>query len=573
MRAKYLRIAIGQVNPIVGDFRYNREKIISFIDRAIAERADLVVFPELVLTGYPPFNLLFYKSFLGRQLEELDFIREYTKGKDIVVILGYAEKEFGKIYNSLSVMYDGSIVAKHRKCLFNSTQPLKDEFYFSKGNSVTIVEFDSFRMGLVIGDEFLYHGELACRYRDLDCSVVVASCSFNYVIGEPVEKMEYMKLLAKNSVFNLVFVNLCGAQDEYVFYGGSFVVDSEGTLIARAPYFEEAFLVVDVDLLNVPYVRPTRCSCVDKSDLSVEIVRIEKTLPDRDGGISTHFKFSDVREIELIYKAIVTGVRDYFNKNNFKTAVIGLSGGIDSALTTVIAVDALGSKNVKAVIMPSRYTSVESLEDARQLANNLGIESIIFPIDPVVDLFMEKFSKIVGDDNGRVLENLQPRIRANILMALSNKYSWIVLNTGNKSEGSVGYCTLYGDSIGAYAPLKDVLKTMVYELARYRNTISPVIPERILIKPPSAELKPGQTDEADLAPYVILDEVVKFYVEGNRDVKDIISKGYDEALVRRIVNLIELSEFKRRQAPIGPKLTRVTFGIDRLVPITHRFRP
>ena len=386
-----------------------------------------------------------------------------------------------------------------------------------------------------------------------------------------------LKVRARDNLVSLAYVNLVGGQDELVFDGNSFVVDPDGNVYERGKPFEEDLVMCDLELdtifrkqlkdnrlkeLRANYKREER---VNEFKINYKIKEKSDTLPEKI--------ILENKEIELVYKALLTGLRDYIKKNGFEKVVIGLSGGIDSSLTACIAVDALGSENVKGVLMPSQYTSSESNEDAEELAKNLGIETFILPIKDIFNAYIEELKPIFeGTKPGHAEENLQARIRGNFLMALSNKFGWIVLATGNKSEMSVGYATLYGDMVGGFAVLKDVLKTKVYELAEYRNGISHVIPDRVLVKPPSAELKPNQRDEDELVPYHILDEIIKLYVEEDVPATEILKVGIDEETVKRIIKMIDNNEYKRRQAPIGIRITHRAFGKDRRMPITNGFR-
>ncbi|MEJ5173201.1 MAG: NAD+ synthase, partial [Hydrogenothermaceae bacterium] len=408
------------------------------------------------------------------------------------------------------------------------------------------------------------------------CEVVFNLNASPYSIQKVKKREELIKVRSRDNMVAIAYVNLVGGQDELVFDGNSFVVNPNGEIISKGSSFEEDLVITDIDLdeifryqlkdnrlknLRYEYERKRHTQ-----EIHLDYNISEKTQP------ITQKIVLDKTEDEEIYQALVLGLRDYIVKNGFKKVVIGLSGGIDSSLVATIATDALGKDNVKGVLMPSPYTSKESIEDAMELAKNLGIETFTIPISNIFEIYLKELNSIFkGLNPDTTEENLQARIRGNILMALSNKFGWIVLATGNKSEMSVGYSTLYGDMVGGFAVIKDILKTKVYDLCRYRNSISKVIPDRVLIKPPSAELRPGQTDEAELAPYPILDEIIKMYVEEDYSVEEIINAGFDEKIVKKIVRLIDINEYKRRQSPIGIKITERAFGKDRRMPIINKF--
>lgn len=413
-------------------------------------------------------------------------------------------------------------------------------------------------------------------YAILGAEVVININASPYSQGKVKKREEMLKIRSRDNLISIAYVNMVGGQDELVFDGNSLILDAQGEILAKAESFEEELLLADIDLDEIfrLQLKDNRLKNLRhiKKPINVNEVRLDYIIKNKNNQIIQKIAL-DKKEIEDTYKALVVGLRDYINKNGFKKVVIGLSGGIDSSLTACIAVDALGKENVKGVLMPSQYTSKESIEDALELAKNLDIETFTIPIKNIFDKYLEEFQEIFrGLKPDTTEENLQARIRGNILMALSNKFGWIVIATGNKSEMSVGYSTLYGDMVGGFAVLKDVLKTKVYELSYYRNSISKVIPDRVLTKPPSAELRPNQTDEAELLPYPILDQIIKFYVEQDLTVEEIVKLGFEERDVKKIINLIDKNEYKRRQAPIGIKITERAFGKDRRMPITNRFK-
>lgn len=570
---KNVRLALAQINPTVGDFEGNFKGIVDFIHRAKEKEADIVVFPELAITGYPPEDLIFKPSFITKNYEYINKLKEETG--NIIVIVGGLEAD-EDIYNSAFVLYDGDIKGTYRKWHLPNYGVFDENRYFQKGNSITIVEVEGYKFGISICEDIWYPENPVNLYAIEGCELVFNLNASPYSIGKQRKREDMVKTRARDNIISIAYVNLVGGQDELVFDGGSFVVDPAGNVVARSQSFKEDLLVVDLDLdqifryrLKDNRLRNLRAS--KKEDYKVSYIKLDYVIKERLKIDNTVRMERD--EIENMYDALVLGLRDYIRKNGFSKVVIGLSGGVDSSLVATIAVDALGSENVKGVLMPSPYTSPESVEDALELAKNLNIETFIIPINNIFDTYLTEFREIFRDTKPDTTEeNLQARIRGNILMALSNKFGWIVLATGNKSEMSVGYSTLYGDMVGGFAVIKDVLKTKVYQLCNYRNSILKVIPDRVLTKPPSAELRPNQTDEAELAPYPIVDRIIQMYVEQDFSVQDIIKEGFDEVVVKKIVKLIDINEYKRRQSPIGIKITERAFGKDRRMPIVNKFR-
>ncbi len=570
---KYIRVGLAQINPIVGDFDYNLNKILEFIDLAKKKEVDLIAFPELALTGYPPEDLLFKPSFIEKNLYYLDKLKE--KVQDIIVIVGFVDKD-EDIYNAAAVIYNKKIVAKYHKQFLPNYGVFDENRYFQKGNSLTVLKVDNKKIGLSICEDIWYPENPVNYYSLLGVSLVININASPYSEGKIKKREELLKVRARDNLLSIAYVNMVGGQDELVFDGNSFILSPTGTVFAKGLSFEEDLVIADIDLDEVFRVqlkdgRLKNLRSLDK-DIKYELVEIDYKQKEKKQNFEGKI-ILDKPDIENTYQALVLGLRDYIVKNGFKKVVIGLSGGIDSSLVACIAVDALGSENVKGVLMPSPYTSKESIEDALELAKNLNIETFTIPITDIFNTYLKEFENVfTGLKPDITEENLQARIRGNILMALSNKLGWIVLATGNKSEMSVGYSTLYGDMVGGFAILKDVLKTKVYELSRYRNSISKVIPNRVFIKPPSAELKPNQTDEAELLPYDILDEIIKMYVEEDLSLEEIVNYGFNKDDVIRIIKLIDRNEYKRRQAPIGLKITERAFGKDRRMPITSRFQ-
>ncbi len=570
---KKLRIGLAQINVTVGDLKANAEKIENYILEAKRKGCDIVAFPELALTGYPPEDLLLKPSFIE---ENLKFIKKLaTSSKDIISIVGFVDKK-EDIYNAAAIMLDGELIDVYHKNYLPNYGVFDEMRYFQKGNEIVLLNIEGYKIGISICED-IWYPENPINIQAIEGAELVININASpYHIGKAKYREEMVKVRSRDNLIAIAYVNMVGGQDELVFDGNSFITMPDGSFLVKGQAFEEELLIADIELDSIfrNQLKDNRLRNLRANYKREEIVREIIT----DYKIKEKFDeppeyvILDYREIELIYNALKTGLRDYIKKNNFQKVVIGLSGGIDSSLTATIAVDALGKENVKGVIMPSEFTSKESIEDATLLARNLGIEVFTLPISQIFDLYIQELKPVFKDlPWDHTEENLQARIRGNLLMALSNKFGWIVLATGNKSEMSVGYATLYGDMVGGFAVLKDVLKTRVYELAEYRNSISPVIPQRVLEKPPSAELRPDQTDEEELAPYPILDEIIRLYIEEDIPAVEIPKYGIDENLVKKIVRMIDKNEYKRRQAPIGIKITEKAFGKDRRMPITNRF--
>ncbi len=571
---KKLRVALAQINQVVGDIEGNTEKIIEYIKKAKELDADIVAFPELAITGYPPEDLLFKSTFIEKNLEALEKIAQ--ESKDIISIVGFVDRD-EDIFNSAGVLLNGKILAKYHKHYLPNYSVFDEVRYFQRGNKITLLNIQNYKIGLSICED-IWYPENPLNIQAIEGAEVIININASpYSIGKIKHREELLKIRARDNLVAIAYVNLVGGQDELVFDGNSMVVAPDGQILAKGNSFEEEIVIADMDLdmifrkqLKDNRLRNLRAKY--KRETNVEEIFVDYQIKPNKKSVEQKIVL-DNKEIEDTYKALVVGVRDYIKKNGFEKVVIGLSGGIDSSLTAVIAVDALGKENVKGVLMPSQYTSKESIEDALELAKNLGIETFTIPIKNIFEDYLKELAPIFEGTKPNITEeNLQARIRGNLLMALSNKFGWIVLATGNKSEMSVGYATLYGDMVGGFAVLKDVLKTKVYELSEYRNSISKVIPQRVLEKPPSAELRPNQKDEDELLPYHILDEIIRLYVEEDIPPRDIIKMGFDAEAVRKVINMIDKNEYKRRQAPIGIRITERAFGKDRRMPITNRFR-
>lgn len=557
---KHLRTALAQINTTVGDFDGNVARCLESVRRAAGLGADLVVFPELALTGYPPEDLLLRPGFLRRGMQALDgFARNVT---DICAVIGFADADERGVYNAAAVISGGGVCCVYHKMFLPNYGVFDEKRYFSAGDTPLSFFLGNVSVGLTICEDIWVedgpHRELGLA-RHTDVIVNISASPFH--AGKIREREE---LLRKRSVAvntPIVYVNLVGGQDELVFDGGSLAFDCAGNRILRAESFEEELAVLDLDFGDAPVADPLAC------------VHIPKTNPVPRAPVTPPMH-PELGEEEEILGALVTGTRDYLRKSGFTQAVIGLSGGIDSALVAAVAVHALGRENVIGVTMPSMYTSEGTYADAGLLAENLGIRFIELPIREPFDAFLSTLGDVFRETARDVTEeNIQARIRGTLLMALSNKFGWLVLTTGNKSETATGYCTLYGDMAGGFAVIKDVPKTMVYRICRLINDEAgrEIIPGSIITRPPTAELRPDQKDADSLPPYDILDPIVKLYVEDDFGVADIAARGFDPETVRRVVRLCDMSEYKRRQAPPGVKITPRAFGRDRRLPLTNRF--
>lgn len=571
-----LRLGLAQINSTVGDLEGNAEKIRAYIAGAKAEGVDLLAFPELALTGYPPEDLLLKPSFISANLAALEELRRQVEG--ITVVLGFVERD-RDIYNAAAILHGRQLWGVHRKVFLPNYAVFDEDRYFAAGEATSVFCDGTRAFGVTICEDIWYpDGPAKLLTLCGGAQLIVNIAASPYHQGKGRERERMLATRAADQVVIVAFCNLVGGQDELLFDGRSAIFDERGQLIARGREFEEDLVIADLDLESVftrrlhdPRWRKERSSC---SLAGVGLARVG--LPfyhsSKRGPLAPRIA-EELGEEEEIYRALVLGTRDYARKNGFAKAVLSLSGGIDSGLVAAIAADALGSENVIAVYMPSRYSSPQSREDAEQLARNLGINFLVVEIDELFQAYLQALAEpFAGTAPGLAEENIQARIRGNILMALSNKFGWLALTCGNKSELSLGYTTLYGDMAGGFAVIKDIFKTSVYKLARYRNSLSAVIPARVLEKPPSAELRPNQRDEADLpAPYAVLDQILKLYVEEDRSQEEIVELGFAEETVRRVIELVDRNEYKRRQSPPGIKITPRALGKDRRLPITNRF--
>lgn len=533
-----LRICMAQINPIVGQTEGNQSHILETLQNARQQNADLVVFPELSLTGYPPEDLLLRQDFLDQVDHALEVIARATR--DITAIVGFPERNNGQLFNSAAILQNGQILKVYRKQILPNYGVFDEKRYFSEGQSSGLFELNGLTVGVTICEDIWHRGPIEQSVEG-GAKLIVSINASPFHAGKLEERHSLVAERACATQTPILYLNLVGGQDELVFDGASFAIDRHGKLCYQAPEFKEHSGFVEIEAGTEPLLYPT-------------------------------VLMPPLSEDARIYQALVTGIRDYVLKNGFKGAVLGLSGGVDSALTLALAVDALGSDQVEAVLMPSRYTADMSNEDAILEAQALECQTHILPIEPAFHTFLEMLKPVFeGLPNDLTEENIQARCRGILLMALSNKKGKILLTTGNKSEMSVGYATLYGDMAGGFAPLKDIPKLLVYRLSHYRNSLSPVIPERVLTRPPSAELRPDQRDEDSLPPYPVLDEILERYIERDQSIADIIAAGLPEHDVRRVARMVDRNEYKRRQAPPGVKVTPRAFGRDRRYPMTHGF--
>ncbi|MCX5725713.1 MAG: NAD+ synthase [Candidatus Saganbacteria bacterium] len=527
-----MKLALGQIDPTVGDLKSNAKKIIDFILEAKEKNASLVVFPELAVTGYPPEDLVLKPQFITDNLSSLQEIVRNCKA--IAAYVGFVDRAGHDLYNAGAFIVDGKIKEIYHKMNLPNYAVFDEKRYFKEGKKVSVVNYQETKIGLGICEDIWAEGGPYLEEAKKGAELIININASPYHVGKIKEREKMLSSRAKATECHVVYVNMVGGQDELVFDGGSMAFDEKGKLIAAAKQYKEELLVFDLQAGG----------------------QVDPWLP----------------ELSEIYETLLLGIRDYVNKNSFRDVVIGISGGIDSALTLAIAADALGSSRVHAIFMPSDYTAQQSFDDAKKVAENLGVEMTVIPIKEVLSAYLSNLAPhFAGKPANIAEENLQARIRGNYLMALSNKFGWLVLATGNKSETSTGYCTLYGDMAGGFNALKDIPKTLVYKLVGWRNKNKTVIPESIIKRPPTAELKPDQKDQDTLPPYEILDPIINAYVEGNKSFKEIVKLGFSEETVKKVILMIDRSEYKRRQTPPGPRITSRAFGKDWRLPITNHY--
>jgi NAD+ synthase (glutamine-hydrolysing) len=537
-----LKIALAQVNLLVGDVQGNATRVIEFAHRARATHAaDLVLFPELTLSGYPPEDLLFHRGF--RRQVEAGLARLRGEVRDVAVMVGFPEYTSAGIHNSAALIAGGDIAAIHRKAMLPNYKVFDEKRYFQPGTQPTVVQIAGFRVGLLVCED-IWGPESAQLARGAGAQLLAVINASPYEIHKQREREDIARARARDVGLPLAYVNLIGGQDELVFDGNSFVMDGRGEVVMRAPAFEEGTYLAQ--FTRGPDGRVTAHSGSVAPELSDEA---------------------------SVYSALVLGVRDYVHKHGFPGVVMGLSGGIDSALTLAIAVDALGPDRVQAVMMPSRYTSAMSVDDAREQARTLGVKYSVLSIEVMFEATLATLKEeFAGRPADAAEENIQSRCRMLLLMGLSNKTGRMLLTTGNKSEMAVGYATLYGDMAGGFAPIKDCSKLLVYRLAKYRNSLSSVIPQRVIERAPSAELRHDQKDSDSLPPYEVLDPILEAFIEEDLSVDEIEARGFDRATIGRVLDLVKRNEYKRRQAPPGVRVSRRAFGRDWRYPITSGYR-
>ena len=555
-----IRVALAQLNFRVGDFETNVELISEAYERAVEQQADLVVYSELAVCGYPPEDLLLKQQFLDDARAAVDQIAARTS--NAVAVVGFPELESDCLYNSAAICYQGSVKGIYRKQLLPNYSVFDEKRYFTSGASAgPIIEIAGVNIGVSICEDLWFDEGPIDDQVSSGIGLVISLNASPYQRGKDSDRASTVIERVTRHKIPVVYVNQVGGQDELIFDGSSFVADSRGQLVARLPQFEEMIHVVDLE--------------VEDSDCGELPVIVASPSQEPKNLIPEMSVSKEEEETAEVWKALVLATRDYVNKNGFDEVVIGLSGGVDSSLVAAIAVDALGSGRVHGVSMPSRYSSQGSKDDAAELAKNFNIDFETIPIEPGYTALTNMLEPVFeGHQSDLTEENLQSRLRGILLMAMSNKKGWLVLTTGNKSETSVGYSTLYGDTAGGFAVIKDCPKLLVYELCRWRNkqTSSGWIPEASITKPPSAELRPDQTDDQSLPPYEVLDPLLEAYVERDKTAGELISLGYDPEIVKRITGLVDLAEYKRRQSPPGPRISTKAFGKDRRLPITNRYR-
>ncbi|WP_272674781.1 MULTISPECIES: NAD+ synthase [unclassified Providencia] len=533
--SRKLNISLAQLNWLVGDIEGNCDRMLQVVSEQ-APNTDIVMFSELSLTGYPPEDLIFRADFEDRCLVQLDRLQKASQ--ETAIIVGHPWYEGDDIYNALSFFYQGKLHARYFKQELPNYGVFDEPRYFTADEKTCVVEFKGYQLGLLICED-IWYDEPVDAVKGAGAEILLTINASPYDINKEHIRTDLLVDHCKRTHMPIVYLNQVGGQDELVFDGGSKIIANKGKQTFKLEEFKEQVITVQFDELAL---------------------------------VSEGSVFIENDPVAQVYQALVMSTRDYINKNGFNGAILGLSGGIDSGLTVAIAVDAIGKELVQAVMMPFRYTSEMSIHDAKEQADLLGVEFDIVSIEPMFDAFMAQLTPMFeGTAVDTTEENLQARCRAVILMAMSNKRRRLVLTTSNKSESAVGYSTLYGDMAGGFDVLKDVPKTLVFELAKYRNTISPAIPQRVIDRPPSAELAPGQLDQDSLPPYDVLDALLEGYVEKDLSVNDLIKLGFDKDVVRKVVRLVDINEYKRRQAPVGPRITMRNFGKDRRYPITSGF--
>jgi NAD+ synthase (glutamine-hydrolysing) len=574
-----LRVGIAQINTTVGDFTGNAEKILKAIEESRSSGVDLLTFPELAICGYPPEDLLFKPQFISENLRTLEKVIKASPG--ITIITGFVDSS-DDIFNAAAIIHNGELAGVYHKIFLPNYGVFDEDRYFRAGTECSVWQIGDIKFGVNICEDIWYEAGPATTQAYSGAEIIINISASPYHFGRGGVRERMISTRAADNVAVFVYNNLVGGQDELIFDGNSLIIDETGRLIVQGKQFEEDLVIADIDVESVfrtrlhdPRWRKELLLHEEQGWRQTEKIIVSGTPYSTDKPPLPSRNVECLEENAEVYNALVLGTHDYIRKNGFEKVLIGLSGGVDSSLVAAIAVDALGIDNVVGVAMPSRYSSPGSESDAELLAGNLGIKFLTIPIEQAFKAYLEMLEEpFTGQEPNVAEENLQARIRGNILMALSNKFGWLVLTTGNKSETATGYSTLYGDMAGGFAIIKDVPKTLVYKLCKYRNSISDteIIPETVITKPPSAELRPDQKDIDSLPPYEVLDPILTAYVEEDKSIEQIVALGTEEKYVRQAARLVDGSEYKRRQAPPGIKITPRAFGKDRRLPITNRFK-
>jgi len=559
-----LRLSMAQINTCVGDFAGNACKIINAIEQAKAQGSHIVCFPELAVCGYPPEDLLFKNSFVQENIRRLNQIKEKAYG--IIAIVGTISRQKRWLFNSAAILADKKIIDTYHKIHLPNYGVFDEKRYFSSGDKFNLYEFRGFRVGVNICEDIWVEDGVINSQAQAGASLVLTINASPYHAGKINLRQKMLKAQAKKNKVFIAYINLIGGQDELVFDGQSMLISDKGKVLSMASAFKEELKTIDIDLEKLPAKSKSKKTKV-----------ISLCLPEQNNMLQPipPAKIQKLQAMEEVFSALVLGTRDYALKNGFSKVILGLSGGVDSSLVAVIAAEALGRDNVIGAILPSRFNSPDSSDDALSLANSLGLKHITIPIQEIFEKYIDILNPhFLGRPWNTAEENLQARIRGNILMALSNKFGWLVLTTGNKSEMGVGYATLYGDMAGGFAVIKDVPKTLVYKLSEFYNQREnkEIIPRRVLKKAPTAELRENQKDSDSLPVYEALDPVLKYYIEDDLAVSEIIKKSFKQEDVLKTVQMVDASEYKRRQSPPGVKITPRAFGRDRRMPITNRFK-
>ncbi|MDK2907148.1 MAG: hypothetical protein PWQ66_1109 [Petrotoga sp.] len=572
-----IRISLAQMNSTVGDYQGNIEKIKDFISKADEKGADLILFPELTLNGYPPEDLILKTQFLRDSLKSIEEIQDFSESKDVVIVLGAVDWDV-ESYNTAFVIYKGEIYGSYKKMFLPNYSVFDEKRYFTAGRTPFLMEIERIKIGITICEDLWVPNGPAVSLAQNGANLILNLSSSPFYKGRNKVRFEMLKTRASELSSWIAYCNNVGGQDELVFDGGSVVINPYGEIELSAPSFEEGLYFIDIDPLE-----PTRANLREGKRKhynqsayyeSVNTIKIGKKIREKDPIKAIKVDSFDI--YEQLYLAVKTGIKDYVWKNGFQKVVLGLSGGIDSSLTAAIAADAIGPENVLGLLMPSQYSSKGSIDDSIELSKNLGINYKIIPINDIYEKYIENLKEsFKNTDEDKTEENIQARIRGNLVMAFSNKYGYLALACGNKSEAATGYATLYGDMAGGFSPIKDLYKTELYKVAKKYNELhgKEIIIKSILEKPPSAELRPNQKDEDTLPPYSLLDEILFKYIDREMSYDELLQEGYDEGLLKNVINMVNKNEYKRRQSAPGIKLTERSFGKDRRMPITNKYIP